>query len=70
MPAIKKVVGKRMKESLAISPTYQVTVSINRMTNLLAFRKQSVDLVVEKCGLKPSVADYISLMSHQNLTKT
>lgn len=68
MPGIKKVVGKRMKESTQISPTYQVTVAID-MTNLLAFRKQTVDLVLERTGEKPSVTDYISLAVIRALQK-
>lgn len=68
MPGIKKVVGKRMRESLQISPTYSINVSID-MTNLLAFRKQTVDLVVEKVGEKPSVTDYISLAVIKSLQK-
>lgn len=68
MPAIKRVVGKRMRESTQVSPTYQVTVAID-MTNLLAFRKQTVDLVLEKTGEKPSVTDYISLAVVKALQK-
>lgn len=60
MPPIKKVVGKRMKESLETSPTYVVNVEVD-MTNLLAFRKQTADMVIERIGEKPSVTDYISL---------
>lgn len=66
MPGIKKVVGKRMKESIQTSPTYSVVVEID-MTNLLAFRKQTVDLVVERYGAKPSVTDYISLATIKSL---
>ena len=68
MPGIKKIVGKRMRESQQISPTYSINVSID-MTNLLAFRKQTVDLVVEKVGEKPSVTDYISLAVIKSLQK-
>lgn len=68
MPGIRKVVGKRMKESLETSPTYSVTMEID-MTNLLAFRKQTVDIVVEKYGAKPSVTDYISLATVKALEK-
>lgn len=66
MPPIKKVVGKRMKESLETSPTYVVNVEVD-MTNLLAFRKQTMDIVIEKIGAKPSVTDYISLATVKTL---
>ena len=68
MPNIKKIVGKRMKESIQTSPTYSINVSID-MTNLLEFRKQTVDLVIEKVDLKPSVTDYISLAVVKSLQK-
>lgn len=68
MPNIKKIVGKRMRESQQISPTYSINVSID-MTNLLAFRKQTVDLVLEKVDAKPSVTDYISLAVIKSLQK-
>lgn len=60
MTGVRKVIGARMKESQEVSPTYSVTVAID-MTNLLALRKQTADLVIEKIDLKPSVTDYISL---------
>ncbi|MFM1540382.1 dihydrolipoamide acetyltransferase [Helcococcus ovis] len=65
---VKKVVGKRMRESVDISPTYMVSVSVD-MTNLLAFRKQTVDMVVDRVGQKPSVTDYISLATVKTLQK-
>lgn len=68
MTPVRKVIGKRMKESVATSPTYSVQVPID-MTNLLALRKQTVDLVIEKTGLKPSVTDYISLAVVKSLEK-
>lgn len=68
MPAIKKVVSKRMKESLQISPTYSINVEID-MTNLLAFRGQTAEIVQERTGLKPSVTDYISLAVVKSLLK-
>lgn len=68
MPPIRKVVGKRMRESLQTSPTYAVNVEID-MTNLLTFRKQTVDLIVEKYGAKPSVTDYISFAVIKALLK-
>lgn len=68
MTPVRKVIGKRMKESIATSPTYVINVAID-MTNLLAFRKQTVDLVIEKIDAKPSVTDYISLATVKALTK-
>lgn len=68
MSPVRKVIGKRMKESIATSPTYSVQVPID-MTNLLALRKQTADLVIEQIGAKPSVTDYISLAVVKSLTK-
>lgn len=68
MTPMRKVITKRMKESQSIAPTYQVSVDID-MTKLLDLRKQTVDLVVEQTGLKPSVTDYISLAVIKALVK-
>lgn len=68
MTPMRKVITKRMKESQTIAPTYQVSVDID-MTKLLDLRKQTVDLVVEQTGLKPSVTDYISLAVIKALLK-
>ena len=65
---VRKVIGNRMKESIATSPTYTVNVEID-MTNLLGFRAQTKDLVIEKIDLKPSVTDYISLAVVKSLQK-
>lgn len=68
MSPMRKVISKRMKESQSVAPTYQVSVDID-MTNLLALRKQTVDIVVAQTGLKPSVTDYISLAVIKALLK-
>lgn len=60
MSPMRKVITTRMRESLQIAPTYSVTMEID-MTNLLALREQTKDIIIEKTGLKPSVTDYISL---------
>lgn len=68
MTPMRKVITKRMKESQAVAPTYQISVDID-MTKLLDLRKQTVELVQEQTGLKPSVTDYISLAVVKSLLK-
>lgn len=68
MTPMRKVITKRMKESQAVAPTYQISIDID-MTKLLDLRKQTVELVQEQTGLKPSVTDYISLAVVKSLLK-
>ena len=68
MTPMRKVITKRMKESQSIAPTYQINIDID-MTKLLDLRKQTVELVQEQTGLKPSVTDYISLAVVKSLLK-
>ncbi len=68
MTPMRKVIAKRMRESVDLAAKYEIKVEID-MTNLLSFRSQTKDIVEEKTGNKPSVTDYISLATIDALIK-
>lgn len=67
MTPMRKVITRRMKESQSIA--YLSSNYGDRYVSLLALRKQTADLVIEKIGMKPSVTDYISLAVVKSLLK-
>lgn len=68
MSPMRKVISKRMSESYFSAPTFVVNVEVD-MTNLLAFRKQTLDAILAETGKKATVTDYISFAVIKSLLK-
>lgn len=68
MSPMRKVIAKRMSESYFTVPAFVVSVDID-MSHLLAFRKQTMNDLLEKTGKKASVTDYINFALIQALLK-
>lgn len=68
MSPMRKVISKRMSESYFTAPTFVVNVEVD-MTNLLAFRKQTLDAILAETGKKATVTDYISFAVVKSLLK-
>lgn len=68
MSPMRKVISKRMSESYFSAPTFVVNVEVD-MTEMLAFRKQTMDAILQETGKKATVTDYISYAVIKSLLK-
>ncbi len=68
MTAMRTVIAKRMSESFYTAPTFQLSAEVD-MTNLLAFRKQVGETILEDTGVKASVTDFLAFAITKALMK-
>ncbi|WP_019790548.1 dihydrolipoamide acetyltransferase [Streptococcus sobrinus] len=68
MSAMRKAIAKGMTNSYLTAPTFTLNYDID-MTNLMALRKQLIDPIMDKTGLKVTFTDLIGLAVVKTLTK-
>ncbi len=68
MSAMRKAISKGMTHSYLTAPTFTLNYDID-MTNLMALRKQVLDPIINKTGLKVTFTDLIGLAVTRTLMK-
>ena len=68
MSAMRKAIAKGMTNSYLTAPTFTLNYDID-MTNLMTLRKQLIDPIMDKTGLKVTFTDLIGLAVVKTLTK-